>query len=594
MPDINDVIAAVSNGHAYYGADNHAGHLDEFRSAGFQVNKPEDVAKIMQETLNHPDTKAAMNVDNGDVIIVNSKTGVVIALSPSDHFHDPGSTYPTNNPDKYDNMLKKLKSEGMVVEATNLEQVNAMVEKFTENTEFSKETIAKMESDAVQDIKNELDANAKVKGYIIPTADDVAALDSFAENNVAEQRKQIDAEKTAQAERTVANQEAAELRKDVSHTIDTPENAIIEVAEDGKSAQIIDKDGNSYDLEVKDDGKVSMKGELADGRKIDVEFTERQSRKLLKNMPDFKGVMGELIGPALVFGAVLTTGASPAEAAEAAVDSVFGNTREALRKDNVTAGDIAVGVGYDAASMVASETVEAVKEGKSTLAIIGAAAEDVAEGAGCVVGGGAGAALGATVSSPTVIGVPVATGAGAVGGCAIGSAVVDKTIDGGKAAVGYVIEKTPEMVEGAKNAASYVAHSVADGANDAKESAVEVVRAISEGIDATIAYYSGDQRPSPLPEGVIDRTSDIADLFQPDASYIAQSSTGGTDLLLSEIAKSDRVQFMINESEEPMTLLALEEKRASVQNEQNRAAAQQAEQQRYLDQWQMNNSAQPR
>lgn len=123
----------------------------------------------------------------------------------------------------------------------------------------------------------------------------------------------------------------------------------------------------------------------------------------------------------------LAGGASAAEAGGAAVDSVAHYTAQAVQNGT----SVPAGIALDGAAIVAPGTVAAAaNETPSTLSVAAGIATDIGDTAACALGGFGGGAAGGLISSPTVLGVPVATAAGGVAGCVGGTYAIGAVRDG--------------------------------------------------------------------------------------------------------------------------------------------------------------------
>lgn len=305
----------------------------------------------------------------------------------------------------------------------------------------------------------------------------------------------------------------------------------VAVSPDNKTAVIENPDKTKYQVEAKPDGTSKVTTLDVDGKALSsVDLDVGSTQKLAKSVPELKGVIGNVIGPVIVAGVALASGATPAQAGEAVVDSVIGNTVKAAQQDPTVTG-VATGLAKDAAAVVAPEAVEAVNQDKSALEVVGAAAEDGAKWAGCVVGGGIGMAGGGLISSPTVLGVPVVAAAGSVAGCAVGTSVVDQAIDGGKALIGAVVD-----------------------------------------------YFGDEEDVAVAPQGVKSHGTDVSAVLPAGATLTVQSS-GGDASVARGVAPDNQIKVMQKDGETSATVTEMDRQRVLEQERTAQLAAQQQQNQ---------------
>ncbi|MGH1374902.1 MAG: hypothetical protein ACRBCK_01030 [Alphaproteobacteria bacterium] len=474
MPNSNEILAAIAHGHA------DGKHFHEFREAGFDVKGPQDVADLMQKTLNDPATKVAMDLDTGTVVIVNnsiggnSGQGIAIALNPNNN--DPGSVYPVSSSNKFTNMTSQM-GDNMVV-ARNLGEANAMVDRFSQNVELTPRATQNLNSSDVQASANALEATAQANELIVPSEADVQSLDQNVEKVVEvqqEAQRQQEIDRDAQRAKSIDDQQQANMRKEVIAVANADGTDV--VASQADNAALIEgSDKSNYQIEGHPDGTSTVTKFDPDGAQAgSIDLNVKNTQKLMSGL---KGLAEVVVAPILVGTVALVSGATPAQAAEAAGDSILENT---LDSDG-TAQGVATGLAKDAVAVVAPKTVEAVNNDASALEVTNSALKDTMVAGGCYVGGAIGAAGGATISSPTVLGVPVATAAGAVGGCYVGSKVAEGVVSG--------VEAAGKVIDNVVDAASETSQEIQEMASDAIDKA-------EKAIDNVIDYFAGDDAQEP-------------------------------------------------------------------------------------------------
>lgn len=558
----NDVISSVANGHAY--AD-HAGEFSDPKfGAVIPVNSPKDLAGVVQDVMNDPATRSVSNADGSVVHIMNKQKNIIITLNDSANpaKSGAGTVYrPTSEiGDKFQRLSNDLGNDK--VRSQSIQEVNAMVDKYDQSglRQTTRTHMAKADTTAVTQY---LDQNVQQKGLIVANAD------------VLDQR--IATEVNAQKLETQANQGKAELRGEIENAANNPKSDI-EVAADGKSAVIMDPDGNVFEVDVNKDGTMSAKAEFADGRpNVDVELSQRQTSKFMKAVPNLKGPIGQLLTPVIVGTVALASGASPAEAGEAAVDSVAKNTADAVEEDS----NIVVGVAKDAAAFVAPKTVDAVNNDASGLEIAGALVEDALVGGACAAGGLVGGAAAGTATTATVVGVPLAPAAavaGGVGGCVVASGAMEGAIDSVKSTVDTVVKYAPVVVD--------AAGEVIDAA----------VGKAEEAIDNVIDYFSDDENENPpLDDVKAVLPAEVTEGMQPEIQAMVEVQA--SDALLTDVVQDLKEQgsseFVVSQLEDrkvemgheitaDLTAKAEEAERLRIQQEQ--LLAQQASEQQFSPQ----------
>ncbi|MGH1455772.1 MAG: hypothetical protein ACRBDI_03235 [Alphaproteobacteria bacterium] len=430
-PTGNEVISSIAAGHAH---EKHVIGKQEFSDTSGKYGSPlpvttkQDLANVMQDVLNDPATKASMDADGKNAIIMNKSRNIVIILNDAANPNDAGTVYRPSrdghpNPEQKFSDLEKGLGKGSV-RAQNIQEVNAMVDKFA-HSDLRATTVANMQRNP-EGITTQLDARAQASGLIVPN------------QNIIDDRLAADTEMRRQ--NSLNAEEAGKAAKEIE-AIDPKE---ISVSSDGSSASAMTANGDAIEISSNENGTLSVEKESIDtGQKTTIELSEKQTAKLLDKIPGLKGIAGIAITIPLAATVALATGSSPAEAAEIGVDSVLHNTMEAEGVAETT-----VGLAKDAVAIALPETVEAVNEEKSILETIGAVAEDGAKWAGCAIGGTLAGGSAAVASAPTVVGVPVATVAAGAAGCAGGMYAVDKVIDAGKAAADYFFDDDDPAQDG--------------------------------------------------------------------------------------------------------------------------------------------------
>ncbi len=515
----NDVIASVANGHAY------ADHVGEFSDpklgTAISVDSPKGLAGVMQDVMNDPATRSVSNVDGSVVHIMNKPRNIIITLSDSANPAKSGAGTVYRPTSEIGNKFQKLSNDlgDDRVRSQSIQEVNAMVDKYDQSDlrQTTRTHMAKADTTAVT---QHLNQNMQQKGLIVANA------------GVLDQR--IATEVNAQKLETQANQGKAELRGEIERAANNS-NSIVDVAADGKSAVIMDTDGNVFEVSANKDGTMSAKADFADGRpNVDVELSQRQTSKFMKAVPNLKGPMGQLLTPIIVGGVALATGASPAEAGEAAVDSIAKNTVDAVEEDS----NVVVGVAKDAAAFVAPKTVDAVNNDASGLAIAGALVEDVLVGGACaVVGAVTGVAAGAA-TTVTVAGAPLAPAAavaGGIGGCVVASEVMEGVIDSVKSKVETVVKYAP---------------IVADAAGEVIDAAVEKAE---KAIDSVVDYFSGDDNENPpLDDVKAVLPTEVTEGMQPEIQAMVEVQA--SDALLTDVVQDLKEQgsseFVVSQLED--------------------------------------------
>lgn len=292
----NDVVASVANGHAF------AKHAAEFSDPALgrvhPVQTPQDLGVLIQDILNDPSTKAISKGDGSLVYMMNKNHNVIIALNESADPKSFGAGTVFKSTEDIEQKFSKLsKSLGdNSIKSQNIQEVNAMVDRF-EQTIARPSTKNHMAQADTKAIAGHLDQRASVNGLIIGNSD---VLNQHLEADV-DARRQV----------TQSHQDNANLRRDVEVAATHPDS-IVDIAQDGKSAMIMDAQGNAYDVKVNTDNTVSVVSELADGAKSEVVLSERQSLKLAKAIPDLKGMAEIVVVPLAVASVALATGSSPA------------------------------------------------------------------------------------------------------------------------------------------------------------------------------------------------------------------------------------------------------------------------------------------
>ena len=514
----NDIIASVANGHGY------DGHVKEFSDPKFgaviPVSSQTDLAGVIQDVMNDPATKAVSNADGSVVHIMNKPRNIIVTLndSPKAAKFGAGTIYrPTSEiGGKFQRLSDTLDNK---ISSQNIQEVNAMVDKYDQSglRQTTKDHMAETKTTA---ITQHLDQNVQQKGLIVANA------------GVLDQRFATEA--NAQKLETQAHQGKAELRGEIENAANNPKSAI-EVATNGKSAVIMDPDGNVFEVDVNKDGTMSAKAEFADGRpNVDVELSQRQTSKFMKAVPNLKGPIGQLLTPVIVGTVALASGASPAEAGEAAVDSVAKNTVDAVEDDS----NIVVGVAKDAAAFVAPKTVDAVNNDASGLAIAGALVEDALVGGACVVGGAVTGGAAGAATTVTVAGAPLAPAAavaGGIGGCVVASGAMEGAIDSVKSKVETVVKYAP---------------IVADAAGEVIDAAVEKAE---KAIDSVIDYFSDDDNENPpLDDVKAALPTEVTEGMQPEIQAMVEVQA--SDALLTDVVQDLKEQgsseFVVSQLED--------------------------------------------
>lgn len=500
MPNSNEILAAIAHGHA------DGKHFHEFREAGFDVKGPQDVADLMQKTLNDPATKVAMDLDTGTVVIVNnsiggnSGQGIAIALNPNNN--DPGSVYPVSSSNKFTNMTSQM-GDNMVV-ARNLGEANAMVDRFSQNVKLTPRATQNLNSPDVQASANALEATAQANELIVPSEADVQSLDQNVEKAVEvqqEAQRQQEIDRDAQRAKSIDDQQQANMRKEVIAVANADGTDV--VASQADNAALIEgSDKSNYQIEGHPDGTSTVTKFDPDGAQAgSIDLNVKNTQKLMSGL---KGLAEVVVAPILVGTVALVSGATPAQAAEAAGDSILENT---LDSDG-TAQGVATGLAKDAVAVVAPKTVEAVNNDASALEVTNSALKDTIVAGGCVVGAAVVGGSSAVASAPTIAGVPVAAYAGGAAGCVGGSVIAEGVVSGVEAAAEFVDEHIDDVVDTVvevgrdiKEAGGQVIDNVVDAASETsqeiQEMASDAIDKAEKAIDNVIDYFAGDDAQEP-------------------------------------------------------------------------------------------------
>lgn len=193
-PTYYDVIASLAHGHAYNQ------HAQEFSNSSFgpttTINSNDDLARHIQDIINHPDTKAVYNTQDKRVLIYNETLNAIIQLNSGVKHGDAGTIFRVSNPDaltqlqgdpnkkvtrfnsKITTLIDEFKGENF--KSRNPTDVKAMVGTFAQEHNFSSNAISQIGRTQVAATATTLQTSGTA-----PTLQEITDFDNFRQSERA-------------------------------------------------------------------------------------------------------------------------------------------------------------------------------------------------------------------------------------------------------------------------------------------------------------------------------------------------------------------------------------------------------------------------